>query len=169
MRYPPSELGPALREQRHRRGLSQLELASLAEVSARHLSFVENGRSRPGRELLLRLITALRVSAEQRDLLLMSAGYAPLATPAAKAGRGPGPGVGPGVGPVSGAGVGTGVARSRPVGAPGRARGAPPCSRVSGVRVRERGLGGSGRPGRPQRRCVNRPWRPDAGRSPRRR
>ncbi|MFF3936449.1 helix-turn-helix domain-containing protein [Streptomyces phaeofaciens] len=72
------DLGSVLRELRRRRGLSQLDLAAAADVSARHLSFVENGRSRPGRELLLRLADRLDADAAQRDTLLVAAGHAPL-------------------------------------------------------------------------------------------
>ncbi|MFF9621163.1 helix-turn-helix domain-containing protein [Streptomyces griseosporeus] len=74
----PRELGDALRDLRRGRGLSQQELASAADVSARHLSFVENGRARPGRELLLRLADRLRAGERERDALLVAAGYAPL-------------------------------------------------------------------------------------------
>lgn len=57
--------------------MSQLELALEAGVSARHLSFVETGRSRPGRELLLRLAEELDVPFRERNELLLSAGHAP--------------------------------------------------------------------------------------------
>ncbi|MFE2278539.1 helix-turn-helix domain-containing protein [Streptomyces sp. NPDC059454] len=76
------ELGTAVRDWRSRRRLSQSRLADLAHVSARHLSFVENGRARPSRELLLRLTDHLEVPVPQRDALLVRAGYAPLSRPA---------------------------------------------------------------------------------------
>lgn len=70
--------GELLREWRQRRRLSQLELASSAEVSARHLSFVETGRSKPSRELLLHLAEHLEVPLRERNALLLAAGYAPV-------------------------------------------------------------------------------------------
>ncbi|MET8570689.1 helix-turn-helix domain-containing protein [Streptomyces sp. NPDC004783] len=76
------ELGTVVRDWRSRRRLSQSRLADLAQVSARHLSFVENGRARPSRELLLRLTDHLGVPVPQRDALLVRAGYAPLSRPA---------------------------------------------------------------------------------------
>ncbi|MFE6677724.1 helix-turn-helix domain-containing protein, partial [Streptomyces sp. NPDC057729] len=66
-----------LREWRHRRNLSQMALALLAETSSRHLSFIETGRARPSRELLLRLCDQLDVPVRQRNGLIMAAGYAP--------------------------------------------------------------------------------------------
>jgi transcriptional regulator with XRE-family HTH domain len=71
-------VGELLREWRQRRRLSQLELATEAEVSARHLSFVETGRSRPSRELVLHLAGHLDVPLRERNTLLLSAGYAPV-------------------------------------------------------------------------------------------
>ncbi len=75
---PPAGVGPLLRDWRHRRRLSQLDLALDAEVSARHLSFVETGRSKPSRELLLHLAEHLDVPLRERNSLLLAAGYAPL-------------------------------------------------------------------------------------------
>ncbi|MEU7383510.1 MULTISPECIES: helix-turn-helix transcriptional regulator [unclassified Streptomyces] len=72
-----AELGELVRNWRRRRKLSQLELASRAEVSARHLSFIENGRAKPSRELVLRLSEQLEVPVRQRNTLLVAAGYAP--------------------------------------------------------------------------------------------
>ncbi|MFB4316994.1 helix-turn-helix domain-containing protein [Actinomadura sp. 21ATH] len=71
-------VGDQLRAWRQRRRLSQLELASGAEVSTRHLSFVETGRSAPSREMVLRLAEHLEVPLRDRNLLLVSAGYAPV-------------------------------------------------------------------------------------------
>ncbi|HKE77130.1 MAG TPA: helix-turn-helix transcriptional regulator [Acidimicrobiales bacterium] len=72
---PP--VGHLLRGWRHRRRLSQLEVASEAAVSARHLSFVETGRSKPSRELVLHLAEHLEVPLRERNALLLAAGYAP--------------------------------------------------------------------------------------------
>jgi transcriptional regulator with XRE-family HTH domain len=66
-----------LREWRNRRGMSQLALAAVADVSARHLSFVETGRSRPSRALLLRLGEHLDLPLRDRNVLLLAAGLAP--------------------------------------------------------------------------------------------
>jgi transcriptional regulator with XRE-family HTH domain len=70
--------GPLLREWRQRRRRSQLDLALEAQVSTRHLSFVETGRSTPSRELLLHLAEHLEVPLRERNALLLAAGYAPL-------------------------------------------------------------------------------------------
>ena len=69
--------GPLLREWRRRRRLSQLELALEAGVSARHLSFIETGRSRPSAEMLLHLAERLDVPLRDRNALLLAAGHAP--------------------------------------------------------------------------------------------
>src|SRR5262245_43296678 len=74
---PPRGVGPLLRDWRQRRRRSQLDLASEAEVSPRHLSFVETGRSKPSRELLLHLAEHLDVPLRDRNSLLLAAGYAP--------------------------------------------------------------------------------------------
>jgi transcriptional regulator with XRE-family HTH domain len=73
-----STVGPLLREWRRRRRLSQLELALEAGVSARHLSFVETGRSRPSPEMVVHLAEHLDVPLRDRNTLLLAAGYAPL-------------------------------------------------------------------------------------------
>jgi transcriptional regulator with XRE-family HTH domain len=70
-------VGPLLRDWRQRRRLSQLDVALEAAVSARHLSFVETGRSRPSRELVLHLAEHLGVPLRERNALLLAAGYAP--------------------------------------------------------------------------------------------
>jgi transcriptional regulator with XRE-family HTH domain len=70
-------VGPLLRDWRQRRRLSQLDLANEAAVSARHLSFVETGRSRPSRELVMHLAEHLDVPLRERNSLLLAAGYAP--------------------------------------------------------------------------------------------
>src|SRR5689334_23487767 len=71
-------VGPLLRDWRKRRRLSQLDLALDAGVSSRHLSFVETGRARPSREMVLRLCSALDVPLRERNLLLLAAGFAPV-------------------------------------------------------------------------------------------
>jgi transcriptional regulator with XRE-family HTH domain len=75
-------VGHLLRDWRQRRRLSQLELASGSGVSTRHVSFVETGRSKPSRELVLHLAEHLEVPLRERNALLLAAGYAP-AYPAA--------------------------------------------------------------------------------------
>ena len=70
--------GTLLREWRQRRRLSQLELACEAEISTRHLSFVETGRATPSREMVLRLSNQLSIPMRERNLLLVSAGFAPV-------------------------------------------------------------------------------------------
>ena len=70
-------VGPLLREWRGRRRLTQLELALDAGVSARHLSFVETGRSKPGREMLLAVAEQLHIPFRERNQLLLAAGHAP--------------------------------------------------------------------------------------------
>jgi len=74
----PSGVGPLLRRWREARHLSQLELALEAEVSARHISFLETGRAEPSREMLLTLSNVLDVPLRERNLLLLAAGYAPI-------------------------------------------------------------------------------------------
>jgi len=73
-----ARVGDLLRDWRHRRRLSQLDLAIAAEVPPRHLSFVETGRSKPSRELLLHLAEHLEVPLRERNHLLLAAGYAPV-------------------------------------------------------------------------------------------
>jgi transcriptional regulator with XRE-family HTH domain len=70
-------VGSLLREWRTRRRLSQLDLASDAGISPRHLSFVETGRARPSREMVLHLAEHLDVPLRARNALLIAAGYAP--------------------------------------------------------------------------------------------
>jgi transcriptional regulator with XRE-family HTH domain len=70
-------VGELLRQWRERRRLSQLDLALQAEISTRHLSFVETGRSRPSRDMLLRLAEQLEVPLRERNHLLLAGGYAP--------------------------------------------------------------------------------------------
>ena len=70
-------VGDLLRDWRQRRRLSQLDLALEAGVSARHLSFLETGRSNPSREMVLRLAAELDVPLRERNRMLLAAGYAP--------------------------------------------------------------------------------------------
>ncbi|MEU1007654.1 helix-turn-helix transcriptional regulator [Streptomyces sp. NPDC005890] len=70
-------VGPLLRAWREQRRISQLELALRADSSARHISFVETGRSRPSEEMVLRLAEQLQVPVRERNALLLAAGYAP--------------------------------------------------------------------------------------------
>jgi transcriptional regulator with XRE-family HTH domain len=71
-------VGELLRGWRERRRLSQLDLANQVEVSTRHVSFVENGRSKPSREMVLRLAEHLDVPLRDRNQLLLAGGYAPI-------------------------------------------------------------------------------------------
>ena len=73
----PNHFGDHLREWRQRRHLSQLDLAGDAEISARHLSFVETGRAAPSRDMVLRLAERLDVPLRERNVLLVAAGFAP--------------------------------------------------------------------------------------------
>jgi transcriptional regulator with XRE-family HTH domain len=70
-------VGELLRQWRERRRLSQLDLALQAEISTRHLSFLETGRSRPSRDMVLRLAEQLEVPLRERNHLLLAGGYAP--------------------------------------------------------------------------------------------
>ena len=71
-------IGKLLREWRQRRHLSQLDLAFEADVSSKHLSFVETGRASPSREMILHLAEQLEVPLRDRNALLAAAGYAPI-------------------------------------------------------------------------------------------
>jgi transcriptional regulator with XRE-family HTH domain len=73
----PLRIGEHLRQWRLRRHLSQLDLAGEAEISARHLSFVETGRAAPSREMVLRIAERLNVPLRERNVLLVAAGFAP--------------------------------------------------------------------------------------------
>ena len=73
----PNHFGEHLREWRQRRHLSQLDLAGHAEISARHLSYVETGRAAPSRDMVLRLAERLDVPLRERNVPLVAAGFAP--------------------------------------------------------------------------------------------
>ena len=75
-----ASVGGLLREWRQRRHLSQLDLACDAEISTRHLSFIETGRATPSRDMVLRLAERLEVPLRARNTLLTAAGYAPVYT-----------------------------------------------------------------------------------------
>jgi transcriptional regulator with XRE-family HTH domain len=71
-------IGNHLRDWRQRRRLSQLDLACEANISPRHLSFVETGRSMPSRDMILHLAEQLQIPMRERNVLLVAAGYAPV-------------------------------------------------------------------------------------------
>jgi transcriptional regulator with XRE-family HTH domain len=93
MSHTAPHFGPMLREWRRRRRISQLDLACQGEISSRHLSFLETGRSRPSRDMVLHLAEQLSVPLRDRNLLLAAAGFTseygerPLADPALGAAR----------------------------------------------------------------------------------
>ena len=71
-------LGRLLKEWRGRRGFSQLDLALATRTTQRHLSFIESGRARPSREMILRLAATMNLPLRQQNPLMLAAGYAPL-------------------------------------------------------------------------------------------
>ncbi|WP_310539462.1 helix-turn-helix transcriptional regulator [Phenylobacterium sp.] len=73
-----SAVGDHLRDWRQRRRMSQLDLALEAEISTRHLSFVETGRAQPSRDMLLRLADQLEIPLRERNVMLVAAGFAPV-------------------------------------------------------------------------------------------
>ncbi|MEW9528563.1 helix-turn-helix domain-containing protein [Microbispora sp. NPDC049125] len=75
---PPDRFAHVLRRWRTRRRVSQLDLAIRADTTQRHLSFLEQGRSRPGRAMVIRLAESLDLSLRERNELLLAAGYAPI-------------------------------------------------------------------------------------------
>jgi len=79
-RRPAPPVGELLRQWRERRRLSQLELSIQADISTRHLSFVETGRSSPSRDMVLQLAAELEVPLRERNRLLLAAGFAPVYT-----------------------------------------------------------------------------------------
>jgi transcriptional regulator with XRE-family HTH domain len=74
---PRAAIGGLLRSWRQTRRVSQLELSSVSGVSSRHLSFIETGRAKPSREMVLRLAVELDVPLRERNALLQAAGFAP--------------------------------------------------------------------------------------------
>ncbi|WEK49520.1 MAG: helix-turn-helix transcriptional regulator [Candidatus Kaistia colombiensis] len=73
----PRPIGEQIRDWRQRRRLSQMDLAGDAEMSTRHLSFIETGRSRPSCDMVLKLAAELAVPLREQNLMLVAAGYAP--------------------------------------------------------------------------------------------
>src|SRR5262249_549087 len=71
-------LGVLLRQWRMTRRMSQLDLALAAEISSRHLSFIESGKAQPSREMMTRLCDALRLPLPDRNVLFVAAAYAPV-------------------------------------------------------------------------------------------
>jgi transcriptional regulator with XRE-family HTH domain len=78
MNKPHRPVGELLRSWRQRRGLSQLDLAMHADISTRHVSFMETGRSQPSRPMVIHLAERLEVPLRDRNALLIAAGYAPV-------------------------------------------------------------------------------------------
>jgi transcriptional regulator with XRE-family HTH domain len=76
--FEGKSLGGLLRDWRRRRRMSQLDLACDADISTKHLSFLETGRSRPSRQMLLHLAACLEVPLRDRNVLLGAAGFAPV-------------------------------------------------------------------------------------------
>jgi transcriptional regulator with XRE-family HTH domain len=74
----PRSVGDHIREWRRRRRLSQLDFALEAEISQKHLSFIESGRSAPSRDMVLRLADRLQVPLRERNAIVLAAGYAPV-------------------------------------------------------------------------------------------
>jgi len=74
----PRDVGHHIREWRQRRRKTQLNLALDAEISTRHLSFLETGKAKPSREMVLHLCERLEVPLRERNMLLVAAGYAPV-------------------------------------------------------------------------------------------
>ena len=83
LRPPANQLGDLLRHWRNIRGKNQLDLSIETELSQRHISFIESGRSVPSRQVLIKIARALDVPLRDRNVLLLSAGYAPAYSEAA--------------------------------------------------------------------------------------
>lgn len=75
---PTQSFGTLLKQWRDRRGFSQLALALESGVSQRHISFIESGRAKPSREIILELAIALEIPLRQQNLMLTAAGFAPI-------------------------------------------------------------------------------------------
>ena len=75
-----SSFGILLKQWRSKRGFSQLELSLISQVSQRHISFLESGRANPSREMVLQLAAVLEVPLRQQNLMLTTAGFAPIHT-----------------------------------------------------------------------------------------
>jgi transcriptional regulator with XRE-family HTH domain len=72
-----NDFSSALRYWRGKRGYSQLQLSAIGEISQRHISFLESGRSQPSKSLILKLGTVLNIPLRQRNVMLLAAGFAP--------------------------------------------------------------------------------------------
>src|SRR6267154_6750344 len=77
MQHLARPAGDLLREWRQRRRMSQLDLACEADISTKHLSFLETGRSAPSRDMVLHLAERLDIPLRERNVLLVAAGFAP--------------------------------------------------------------------------------------------
>ena len=78
MNAPQKNVGEHIREWRTRRRMSQMDLALEAEISTRHLSFLETGRAQPSREMVLHLSDQLEIPLRERNVILVAAGFAPV-------------------------------------------------------------------------------------------
>ena len=78
--HQPDSFGTLLKQWRNQRGFSQLDLAIASQVSQRHISFLESGRAKPSREMVLQLATVLEIPLRQQNLVLTAAGFAPIHT-----------------------------------------------------------------------------------------
>ena len=78
MNSPQKPVGEHIREWRTRRRMSQMDLALEAEISTRHLSFLETGRAQPSRDMVLHLTDQLEVPLRERNVILVAAGFAPV-------------------------------------------------------------------------------------------
>jgi transcriptional regulator with XRE-family HTH domain len=76
----PDPFGTLLKQWRNQRGISQLDLAVASQVSQRHISFLESGRAKPSRDMVLQLATVLEIPLRQQNLMLTAAGFAPIHT-----------------------------------------------------------------------------------------
>src|SRR5690349_14840198 len=75
---PAARLGELLRQWRSTRRMSQLDLSLEADISSRHLSYIESGKTQPSREMVTRLADAMTIPLRERNALLIAAGYAPI-------------------------------------------------------------------------------------------
>jgi len=78
--HQPTPFGALLKQWREHRSLSQLDLALTSQVSQRHISFLESGRAQPSQEMVLQLATGLDMTLRHQNLMLSSAGFAPIHT-----------------------------------------------------------------------------------------
>jgi transcriptional regulator with XRE-family HTH domain len=76
--YRQNSFGTLLKQWRDRRSFSQLDLALTSQVSQRHISFLESGRSKPSQEMVLQLAAVLEIPLRQQNLMLSAAGFAPM-------------------------------------------------------------------------------------------